>query len=118
MDTHKQWTKPSSQTIALFEELTSVNPDVKQGKLFGAPMASISGNMFAWVHQNRISLRLPETLRHELVQNEEADPVDPLGKRMREYCMLANLVADSPRARELAKASFDYVSLLPPKIKR
>lgn len=117
MDTHRQWIKPSPRTTALFEELTSVNPDVTQGKLFGAPMASINGNMFAWVHQDRIALRLPETLRRELAQNEEADPVDPSGKRMREYCMLTTSVADSPAARELALASFNYVLQLPPKIK-
>ena len=118
MDAHKTWIKPSAYTIELFEALTDLGLDVQRRKMFGSPTAFVNGNMFAWIHQDRITLRLPQEVREKLVQEKHGEPVDPMGKRMREYCMLTNeTIVDEDAARKLVEAAFDFVASLSPKRK-
>lgn len=118
MDTHKAWIKPSASTIELFNNVTDLGADVTRRKMFGSPTAFINGNMFAWIHEDKITLRLPQEIRKDLLQKKHGEPVDPTGKRMREYLMIADEVsADEELVRKFVQAAFDYVSALPPKHK-
>lgn len=74
--------------------------------------------MFAWIHQDKITLRLPLEVREDLMQNKYGKPVDPTGKRMREYLMITDeTVEDEELVRKLVQAAFDYVLALPLKRK-
>ena len=110
------WQKPTPETIALFNQLIPDDAGIERRKMFGFPCAFLQGNMFAWIHQNHIALRLPEPLRKTLIAQQQAQPVDPSGKRMREYVMLdETLACRQAEADALVNKSLEYVASLPPK---
>ncbi|WP_409494805.1 TfoX/Sxy family protein [Amycolatopsis sp. cmx-11-12] len=115
----EKWLKPTPEMIDLFDEVLPPDPHVARQKMFGFPAAFVNGNMFAWIHQNHITVRLPQKDREELVAEEKATPVDPTGKRMREYVSLGDKpVVDQDEVVELVHQAFAYVSSLPPKVKK
>ena len=116
-NTHAQWEKPLPETLDLFEKL--VPKEAERRQMFGFPCAFVQGHMFMWVHQNRIALRLSEATRTRLVSSKQAAPVDPSGRRMREYVMLDHKIEqDRDKALALVEESFAYVAAQPPKEKK
>jgi hypothetical protein len=113
---HAKWEKPSPETIALFEKL--VPKEAERRQMFGFPCAFVNGHMFLWVHRNRITVRLPEAIRAQLITSKTAEPVDPSGRRMREYVMLDGEVANGDRGGSIVEEAFVFAASLPPKIKK
>ncbi len=52
-----EWKKPSPELGALVEKAV-VTFDCRKKMMFGAPVYTVNGNMFAGVHEDHIFLRL------------------------------------------------------------
>lgn len=91
--------------------------DITRDNMFGFPAFRASGQIFACVYQNGISLKMPKAAAEAIVQSPGISPFIPFGRaRMRQWVHIerkkpANYIKDFP----LIEASIHYVRTLKPK---
>ena len=64
-------------------------PAVTPGKMFGYPAYYVKGKLFACVYENGVGVKVPEAVANELVQRNEVDYFQPLGrKKMKQWIQI------------------------------
>jgi TfoX/Sxy family transcriptional regulator of competence genes len=115
-----EWIKASEKIIELLEKIIPNLPGVEKRKMFGYPVVFINGNMFMGVHGNSIFLRLTDNERKEFLKLQSARQFEPMpGRFMKEYIVFPEWMLDDQfTLSKWVEKSFEYVSCLPPKIKK
>ena len=115
-----KWKKPSEELMALLDTL--VQPyNCTPRKMFGSPTYFVNNNMFTGVHEDVIFLRFSkEDQELILIEDPDIEHFEPLeGRKMREYMTLSmDFCREIPRLEKWLNRSYQYVSSLPPKIKK
>jgi TfoX/Sxy family transcriptional regulator of competence genes len=112
-----KWKKASPELGLLLE--AAVAPfDCQKKMMFGAPVWTLGGNMFAGVHGDNIFIRLSEAdRRHIAAEVEGAVPFEPMpGRTMTEYIAVPpSLYRNPPEFNGWLTRSHEYVQSLAPK---
>jgi TfoX/Sxy family transcriptional regulator of competence genes len=115
------WTKSSASLVELFEQLAPREAGVERRQMFGWPCCFVNGNLFAGLHRESMTFRLPEAEREKALRRPGAAPFMPMpGRPMKEYVAAAGPLLDDHTALAgwFASASaLAYVRQLPPKAK-
>jgi TfoX/Sxy family transcriptional regulator of competence genes len=112
---------PSPESLTdLFRSLVDDLPGVTRRAMFGYPSATVNGNMFACLMEDRMALRLSPADREEMLKLEGAAPFEPMpGRPWREYVVVPESLIAAPDALELwVEKACDYTRSLPPKAAR
>ena len=111
-----QWRKSPQQLIDTFEAVKP-GPPATPRKMFGYPAAFVNGNMFMGLFQEEMILRLPETVRAELLKVAGARIFEPMpGRPMREYVALPPaLLTSQEKLRPWVAKALEYGASLKPK---
>lgn len=89
------------------------NPVVKPGKMYGHPAYYVGGKMFASLYMNGVCVKVPESLKNELLKKEEIVPFEPMGKKMREWILINRKKSeDYVKDKDIFESSIEYVSSL------
>ncbi len=113
-----EWRKPPEEHVALLNELVPDGPAPVDFKpMFGAPCYWTAGNMFAFVHQDDVVVRLSEADRAELLAEPGAHLFEPMeGRPMREYVAFPPaMLSDREAVRSWFERGLAYTATLPPK---
>jgi TfoX/Sxy family transcriptional regulator of competence genes len=115
-----KWIKASEKTIETFEKILPDFPGVEKRKMFGYPVVFVNNNMYMGVHGNSIILRLPENDRKEFLKLKLTHLFEPMpGKPMKEYVVIPDwMFSETSILNDWIDKSFEYVTLLPSKIKK
>ncbi|MEO8248104.1 MAG: hypothetical protein ABI589_01935 [Burkholderiales bacterium] len=101
------WQKSPEELVFRFDQSLKATAGVERRKMFGCPSAFVHGNAFAFVHEHRLVVRLPD---------EAPGRPFPPGRPMREYAAFNGaLDLEEAEFRELVARAFTYASGLPPK---
>jgi TfoX/Sxy family transcriptional regulator of competence genes len=105
-----------AEVAALLERALPSDPRVERRKMFGMPCAFANGHLFFGCFEDRLTLKLRERDRDDLLRVPGAEPFSPMGRTMREYvCIPRAMHADLRSLRDWVAAGFDYVTSLPAK---
>jgi len=115
-----KWKKSSPELIELFQTTMDAFEGIERRKMFGYPCSFMRGNMFTGLHEENWVLRLDEKGLEEIKKTWKALPFEPMeGKKMKQYVLLPKeMLCDSESLRNWINLSLQYVSSLPPKVKR
>ncbi len=112
-----EFKKAPQQLIDTFDAVMP-GPPAEKRMMFGYPSGVVNGNMFMGLFGDAMNLRLPETLRSELIELG-GKPFEPMGRPMREYVTVpASLLANKVKLSVWVKKSLEYGSSLPIKKKK
>ena len=113
------WKKVPPELVE-FLDAAMVPYETERRSMFGCPVHFINNNMFVGAHEDNIMLRLrPEDQDELFAAQEEAMPFMPMGRRMKEYVLLPNVLYNNEAVfEEWLQRSYEYVSSLPPKEKK
>jgi TfoX/Sxy family transcriptional regulator of competence genes len=114
------WKKVSPAVCEILEESLAGFPAEKR-KMFGSPTFFINNNMFAGAHEENLILRLTESDRRAIrEENDEIVPFEPMaGRPMKEYVAIPEpLLAERDWLMGWIERSFSFASSLPPKEKK
>jgi TfoX/Sxy family transcriptional regulator of competence genes len=112
-----KWKKASPELGKLLEAAVTPFPSQKK-MMFGAPVWTVGGNMFAGVRGDNIFIRLPEADRRRIAAEVEgAVPFEPIpGRTMAEYVTIPPTLYLKPtELHHWLKRSHEYVQSLAPK---
>jgi len=113
-----KWKKSSHELIDQFYDTLEAFDAVEMRKMFGYPCSFLSGNMFTGLHEENWVLRLSELDREE-IKKQGAQPFVPMGRNMKEYVLLPDSVKENANElRSWIRRSIEFVSSLPPKVKK
>ena len=88
-------------------------PIVKPGKMFGHPAYYVGGKLFASLYMEGVCLKVPESLKNELLKRKDVVPFEPMGKKMREWIQInRNKSEDYLKDREIFDKSIEFVASL------
>jgi len=116
MSTAKKKDYPNEKILELYEKLVSEFPTVeRKGKTM--PYTSVNGHMFSFLDkEGRLSLRLPEDIRSELIEKYNTELSVQHGRIMKEYVLVPNeLIENFKDLMGYFKSGYDYTSSLKPK---
>lgn len=102
-----------AETIALYDKLIESSPDIER-KGAAMPYTSMNGNMFSFISkEGRLSMRLPEETRNELMLKHGAAQSIQYGAVMKEYVEIPDkLLQNTALLLPYFKASVDYTKTL------
>jgi TfoX/Sxy family transcriptional regulator of competence genes len=112
-----EWKKASLELGTVLESAT-VSLECQRKLMFGAPVYTVNGNMFAGVHGDNIFIRLSEADRREAFRtNDEVAPFEPVkGHIMKEYITLPSTVyEDAVALKEWLGRAYRFAFSLKPK---
>ena len=111
------WSKPSIDTVALFESVAPRDPSVQSKKSFGMPSRLVNGNMFCGVFGDDLVVRLPEADRAELV-TLGGRAFEPAGRTpQRDFLVVPfSMRSDLDVVRAWMDRSLAYARTLPEKV--
>lgn len=115
-----EWEKASKELGVALEELLA-GFDYQKKPMFGAPVYFVNDNMFAGVKGVVVFLRLSESERKSIMaESDEVQPFEPKPDFfMKEYVELSeSKLYDRDFINKWLKISYEYVSSLPPKVKK
>ena len=113
------WKKVPPELVEFLDK--AVTPyQTERRSMFGCPVHFVNNNMFVGAHEDQIMLRLrPEDQEELFAVHKDAEPFMPMGHRMREYALLPqSLYGDESIFEPWLRRSYEYVSALPPKVKK
>ncbi len=112
-----RWLPSSESLMTLFRSLVDDLPNVKRRVMFGYPSATVNGNLFAILMEDRLALRLSPEDRAALLSMAGAAPFEPMhGHTWREYAVVPDaLVASPDQLAPWIEKACDYTRSLPPK---
>jgi predicted DNA-binding protein (MmcQ/YjbR family) len=89
-------------------------PFVRAGKMFGYPAYYVGGKLFACVYGDAVGVKVSETLAKELLEREEIDRFQPMGKRkMREWIQIYRETSeDYKKDKDIFLMSVEFVAAL------
>lgn len=105
-----------TEVLEIYEKLISEFPAIeRKGKTM--PYTSVNGHMFSFLDKNgKLSLRLPEANRNELIKKYDTELSVQHGRIMKEYVLVTEkLLNNSKNLESYFKDSHEYVSSLKPK---
>jgi TfoX/Sxy family transcriptional regulator of competence genes len=118
------WERPSPELTRALDDAVvaaaeAAGVPVEHRPMFGCPAYFTSGNMFAAVHAAGVTVRLPDTARHELAA-VGGRPFEPMpGRVMREYLVLPpSVLADAEETAAWVRRAAEFAASLPPKAKK
>lgn len=86
-------------------------PIVKPGKMYGHPAYYVGGKLFASLFMKGVCVKVPESLKDELLKREEIVPFEPMGRKMREWILINRAKSeDYLKDKEIFNASIEFVS--------
>ena len=89
------------------------NPIVKPGKMYGHPAYYVGGKLFASLYNEGVCVKIPESLKNELLKKDEIVPFEPMGRKMREWVLINRKNSeDYLKDQDIFESSIKYVSLL------
>jgi TfoX/Sxy family transcriptional regulator of competence genes len=94
--------------------------DCEKRKMFGQPAYFVNNNMWTGVFGDEIFLRLSARDQEEMLSSfDDAGPLEPLGRRMKEYVVIPSSLYDHQEEFDKwLNRSYAYVSSLPPKLRK
>jgi TfoX/Sxy family transcriptional regulator of competence genes len=115
-----KWHKPSKKIIETYERIIPDIPLVERRKMFGYPCGFVNRNMFLGTFEESVFIRLSEPDRQEFLNLSQAKKFEPIpGRIMKEYVIVPPwLLEKKEELNRWIQKSLDYVSSLPPKIKK
>ena len=115
-----KWQKSSPKLVETFEQIVPKIEAVESRKMFGYPCAFKGGNMFMGLHQENLFLRLSEEDREEFLKLNQESRFEPMpGRILKEYVIVPSwMLEDSEQIGKWVRKSLNYVSSLPPKVKK
>ena len=115
-----KWQKPSQQLIDTFNCIVPEGTSIEKRKMFGYPCSFVNNNMFMGLYQEGLFLRLSEQDRERFLQLEKAQRFEPMpGRIMKEYVVVPSwMIKETTLLQDWVKRSLEYVSGLPPKVKK
>jgi hypothetical protein len=104
------------EIIASYEKLIAGTPEIER-KGASMPYTSMNGNMFSFISkEGRLSLRLPEDQRNELMQKHGATQSIQHGAVMKEYVEIPEkLLKNTAGLLPYFTASVEFAKTLKPK---
>ncbi|MDP2919113.1 MAG: TfoX/Sxy family protein [Dehalococcoidia bacterium] len=112
-----EWKKASPELGKLLESAMA-SFDCQRKMMFGAPVYTVNGNMFAGIHGDNIFLRLSEADRRKAdAINDEISPFGPVkGHIMKEYVVLPPSIYENANDfKEWLEQAYRFVLSLKPK---
>ena len=103
------------QARARYAELVAT---IREAELKGAkmPYTSVNGNMYSYLGENGVGLRLPADVREEFLERYRTTLYQTHGTVQKEYVTVpADLLASLDELAPYFQASFDYAQTLKPK---
>ena len=89
------------------------NPIVKPGKMYGHPAYYVGGKLFASLFMEGVCVKVPESLKNELLDGKEIVPFEPMGRKMREWILINREKSeDYLKDKEIFEKSLEYVASL------
>ena len=86
-------------------------PIVKPGKMYGHPAYYVGGKLFASLFMEGVCVKIPESLKNELLKREGIVPFEPMGRKMREWILInRDKSEDYLKDKDIFNASIEYVS--------
>lgn len=110
--------RPDEESKAFLASVLPVDPRVTTKPMFGNLGSFIKGNMFAGLYGQQVFIRLPDTDRLRLIEEEGATEFSPMpGKPMKEYVAIPEKWRQNPEAvREWMNRSLEWVEAMPEKL--
>ena len=88
-------------------------PIVKPGKMYGHPAYYVGGKLFASLFMEGVCLKVPESLKNELIKKDGIEPFQPMGRKMREWILINRKKSeDYLNDKEIFEKSLEYVASL------
>lgn len=110
------WRKSTVDQVARFHEAVASIEGVELRKMFGFPAVFIGGNLTASLHQESVTVRLPDSEREERIADGWSLFEPMPGRPMREYVEIPpDVAADVAAVRYWVKRAAAYVRTPPPK---
>jgi TfoX/Sxy family transcriptional regulator of competence genes len=111
-----KWHPAPDKLVHAFEQAMRSMPEAQVRLTFGYPSATINGNMFTGLHQDKMILRLSPMDRAELARLG-AKAFEPMpGRPMREYVVVPESVLKSDeQLNAWLEKALAYCKSLPPK---
>jgi TfoX/Sxy family transcriptional regulator of competence genes len=113
------WKKVPPELIEFLDRAV-VPYQTERRSMFGCPVHFVNNNMFVGAYEDQIMLRLRPDEQAELFDvHPEAEPFMPMGRRMKEYAVLPRSLYENEAAfGPWLQRSYEYVSALPPQVKK
>jgi hypothetical protein len=88
-------------------------PIVKPGKMYGHPAYYVGGKMFAALFMGGVCVKVPVSLKNELLKRKEIVPFEPMGRKMREWILINRSNSeDYLKDKDIFDSSIEYVASL------
>ena len=103
------------EKLDLYIKLIESNPKVE---LKGAsmPYTSLNGNMFSFLSEAGLGMRLPKEAREEFLEKYKATLYNTFGTVMKEYVTVPDqLLKDTKALKKYFEMSYEYVKGIKPK---
>jgi TfoX/Sxy family transcriptional regulator of competence genes len=114
-----EWAKAPPELAERFSATVSPMPGAQVRKMFGYPAGFVNGHLFTGIFAQSWFVRLPDDQRAELAAAGGTEFSPMPGRPMREYLVLPNsLAATADVAEPWVQRALEFVSQLPPKVKR
>jgi len=89
------------------------NPMVKPGKMYGHPAYYVGGKLFASLFMEGVCVKIPESLKNELLKKEGIEPFEPMGQKMREWILINRKKSeDYLKDKDIFESSIEFVASL------
>ena len=88
-------------------------PFVKPGKMYGHPAYYVGGKLFASLYMEGVCIKVPESLKKELLKKDGIVPFEPMGRKMREWVQINRTNSeDYLKDKEIFEKSLEFVASL------
>jgi hypothetical protein len=113
----RQWKPAPESLVAAFDAAVAGFTEIERKKMFGYPAAFVNDRLFTGLFQESMIIKLPDTLRQELLALRGAAPFEPVpGRVMHEFVVVPRTLLAAPAAlRPWLRWSYMYVKSLAPK---
>jgi TfoX/Sxy family transcriptional regulator of competence genes len=112
-----QWKKPSLELGKLLEKAVK-SFDCQKKMMFGSPVYTVNGNMFAGVHEDNIFIKLSQQEIQEILSvHKSTKPFEPMrGRIMKGYVVISAEIYSHPdKFHQWLGRSHRFALSLPPK---
>lgn len=114
------WKKTPQELVDFLADILN-DVECQKRMMFGYPAYFIKGNMFIAAHQDNLILRVSKESKEDLKkQYHGVGDFEPMpGRMMKEYLVIPKKIYTTKEEfTRLLEISLEYVSSLPPKIKK
>ena len=88
-------------------------PIVKPGKMYGHPAYYVGGKLFASLFMEGVCVKVPLSLKDELLKKKDIVPFEPMGRKMREWILINHKNSDDYlNDKDIFDSSIEFVASL------